>query len=98
MQSFLIAVEGNSKMSDLFTQFEPIWVQTANTETLDGYLEQKGKEIYVVQNVEEEKRACTLQWVQQMANSGAVISHSFMVNCALPVTFQGMEHKLHDIY
>lgn len=35
---------------------------------------------------------------QQMANSGAAISHSFVVNCALPVTFQGMEHKLHGIY
>lgn len=98
MRSFLLAVEGNRKMSDLFTQFEPIWVQTSNTETLDGHLEQKGKGIHLVQNIKEEKRAFTLQWVQQMANSGAVISHSFMVNCALPVTFQGTEHKLHGIY
>lgn len=98
MQPFLFAVKGNREMNNLLTQFEPIRVQISNTEGLDGYLEQKGKEIHLVQNIQEEKRAFTLQWVQQMINSGAAISHSSMVNCALTVTFQGAEHKLHDIY
>lgn len=36
MQSFLGAVKGNRKMNNLFTQFEPIWVQTSNTEGLNS--------------------------------------------------------------
>lgn len=97
MQSFLFAIKGNRKMHNLFTQFEPIWVQIPNTEGLNGTWNKRERKSTLCKT-HKKKRPFTLQWVQQITNSGAVISHSFMVNCALTVTFQGVEHKLHDIY
>lgn len=43
-------------------------------------------------------RLFTLQGVQQITNSGAVVSHDSIVNCDLTMTFQGVEYKLHYIY